>query len=148
VRRRAALAAAPRRDAADALAALLADGDDSVVETACFAWGERPSVPGGVVSQLARIATDHDDHLCREAAVAALGAIGDAAGLPAVLAGCRDRHNVRRRAVLALAAFDGREVTAELRRLTSDRDLQVRQAAEELLAIEEGADLGPDPSDG
>ena len=48
---------------------------------------------------------------------------------------------VRRRAVLALVAFDGDEVDAELERLTHDRDWQVRQAAEELLAIG-----GPIPS--
>ena len=72
--------------------------------------------------------------------MAALGAIGDPSGLPAVLAGCRDRATVRRRAVLALAAFDGPAVSVELERLCADRDLQVRQAAEELRAIEVGED--------
>lgn len=143
VRRRAALVAAGREDAGDALALLLDDEDRSVVETAAFAWGERRGVPPGVVGRLSELATGHDDHLCREAAVAALGAVGDPAGLPAVLAGCSDRHTVRRRAVLALAAFDGPEVTEALRRLIGDRDLQVRQAAEELLAIEEGSAAGP-----
>jgi uncharacterized membrane protein len=38
--------------------------------------------------------------------------------------------------VLALAAFDGPEVTEALERLAQDRDLQVRQAAEDQLAIE------------
>ena len=66
--------------------------------------------------------------------------IGDPDGLGPVLAACHDRATVRRRAVLALAAFDGPRVTAELQRLTGDRDLQVRQAAEELLAIEAGED--------
>lgn len=91
-----------------------------------------------VVAALSAQATGHEDHLCRESAVAALGSIGDPDGLAAVLAGCEDRATVRRRAVLALAAFDDPLATEALVRLLSDRDLQVRQAAEELLAIEGG----------
>jgi hypothetical protein len=37
---------------------------------------------------------------------------------------------------LALAPFDGPEVTAALEKALLDRDWQVRQAAEDLLAIE------------
>ena len=142
VRRRAALAAgaAPDLEVDAALTALLDDPDPVVVEVAAFACGERERVPGATVGRLVELATGHDDALCREAAVAALGAIGDPSGLPAVLAGCRDRATVRRRAVLALAAFDGPAVSAELERLCADRDLQVRQAAEELRAIEVGED--------
>jgi len=65
--------------------------------------------------------------------VAALGALGDPTGLSAVLAATTDKPAVRRRAVLALAAFDGPEVEAALRRALGDRDRQVRQAAEDLL---------------
>ena len=64
--------------------------------------------------------------------MAALGAIGDESGLPAILAATRDRATVRRRAVLALAAFTGPEVEEALERAATDRDLQVRQAAEDL----------------
>ncbi len=71
-------------------------------------------------------------HSSREAAIAALGAIGDRAGLPAILAGCRDRPPVRRRAVLALAPFTGPEVDAALAEARDDRDWQVRQGAEDL----------------
>ena len=39
---------------------------------------------------------------------------------------------MRRRAVLALAPFDGPEVEAALERAGQDRDWQVRQAAEDL----------------
>ncbi len=39
---------------------------------------------------------------------------------------------MRRRAVLALAPFDGPEVDAALERAGRDRDWQVRQAAEDL----------------
>ena len=76
---------------------------------------------------------DHADPLCREAAVAALGALGDERGLPAILAATADKPAVRRRAVIALAPFDGPEVEAALRRALTDRDRQVRQAAEDLL---------------
>ena len=44
-----------------------------------------------------------------------------------------DKPAVRRRAVLALAPFEGEDVEAALRRALEDRDWQVRQAAEDLL---------------
>jgi HEAT repeat protein len=78
------------------------------------------------------LATDHADPLVREAAVAALGAIGAEAGLPAILAATTDKPAIRRRAVLALAPFEGPEVDAALARARTDRDWQVRQAAEDL----------------
>jgi HEAT repeat protein len=63
--------------------------------------------------------------------VAALGAIGDPAGLATVLQATTDRPAIRRRAVLALAAFLGEPgVDEALERATADRDWQVRQAAE------------------
>ena len=65
--------------------------------------------------------------------MAALGAIGDAAGLPAVLAALDDSPTVRRRATVALAGFDDPRVTPALRAAAEDRDWQVRQAAGELL---------------
>ena len=76
--------------------------------------------------------TGHADPLCREAAVAALGAIGDEAGLPAILTATTDKPAVRRRATLALAPFEGPDVDAALERAAKDRDWQVRQAAEDL----------------
>lgn len=112
---------------------LLSDVDPSVVEVAAWACGERSPAEPGVVERLAALATGHDDALIRESAVAALGAIGDRAGLPAVLAATGDKATVRRRAVIALAPFDGPEVDAALARASSDRDWQVRQAAEDLL---------------
>ena len=56
--------------------------------------------------------------------------------MPVILEGCNDKPAVRRRAILALAPFDGPEVTAALEKALLDRDWQVRQAAEDLLAIE------------
>ena len=58
------------------------------------------------------------------------------AGLPAVLAALEDKPAIRRRAAVALAAFEGPEVEAALRRCLEDRDWQVRQVAEDLLAVE------------
>lgn len=116
------------------LAHALGDTDVSVVEAAAWALGERGPNAADAVDALGALAREHDDPLCREAAVAALGAIGDERGLPTVLAAAtNDRPAVRRRAVVALAAFDGPEVEAALRRALNDRDWQVRQAAEDLL---------------
>ena len=113
---------------------LLSDADRSVVEAAAWALGERGTDAAAAVDVLVGVARQHEDALCREAAVAALGAIGDGRGLEAVLAAASgDRPAVRRRAVVALAAFDGPEVDAALRAALSDRDWQVRQAAEDLL---------------
>lgn len=117
---------------AAAIAALLDDADESVVEIAAWACGERPPATVEVITSLASIATEHADALCRESAVAALGALGDPAGLDAILRATTDKATVRRRAVIALAPFEGPEVDAALERAKEDRDWQVRQAAEDL----------------
>lgn len=123
------------RKAELSIEALLGDSDATVVEYACFVAGECLPAPPSVVDRLVEICTSHDDALCRESAVAALGAIGDPSAVDAVLAACSDKATVRRRAVLALAAFEGDEVDDMLVRMTTDVDWQVRQAAEELAAI-------------
>jgi HEAT repeat protein len=139
VRRRAAELATAAHTGVDLLPTLTGDADPYVAEAAAFALGEREGAPTNVVAALATTATTHADPLVREAAVAALGAIGDPAGLPAILRATTDKPAVRRRAVLALAPFDGPEVDAALERALTDRDWQVRQAAEDLTA-EAGAD--------
>jgi HEAT repeat protein len=125
----------------------LADDVPAVVEAACYALGELEElgedgrmegapvneVAVGAVEALKVTATGHPEPLCREAAVAALGSLGAPAGLPAVLAALDDKPAVRRRAAVALAGFNGPEVDAALTRAASDRDWQVRQAAEDLL---------------
>lgn len=133
VRRRAAELIASRREPADdLLSALLADDDEAVVETAAWACGEVEVVADAVLHRLVTLATDAEAPLVRESAVAALGAIGDPRGLPAILKGCEDKPAVRRRAVLALAPFEGPDVDAALERARHDRDWQVRQNTEDV----------------
>jgi HEAT repeat protein len=142
VRRRAAelTAELARRRAVDAvdlatdLVSLLADPDVTVLEASAWSLGELgPAASAiGAVDALARVATGHVDALAREAAVAALGAIGDERGRAAVLAACDDKPAVRRRAVLALAPFEGPDVDAALARAAVDRDWQVRQSADDM----------------
>jgi len=132
------------------LVPLLSDADPSVAEAAAWALGERGGVDSAeverspvarrVVDSLAAMTTQHEDALCREAAVAALGALGDQRGLVAILAATTDKPAVRRRAIIALAPFDGPEVNAALQRALSDRDWQVRQAAEDLSSDNPPAD--------
>ncbi len=138
VRRRAATLAATADERDDVVAALLArlsDDDHLVAEAAAWAFGEwtddNPALTD-TLGVLAAMATGHDEPLCREAAAAALGAIGDVRGLAAILQACTDKPAVRRRAVLALAPFDGPEVEAAIDTALADRDWQVRQAAEDL----------------
>ncbi|HLI45233.1 MAG TPA: HEAT repeat domain-containing protein [Acidimicrobiales bacterium] len=109
---------------------LLSDEAGEVVEAACFCLGElqAPEAAGA----LATVASAHHDALCRESAVAALGAIAASESLPVILAALEDRAAVRRRAVLALASYSGPLVDAALEHALSDRDWQVRQAAEDL----------------
>jgi len=147
VRRRAcALAGRAVRDAPDAAVvealgrALATDPDASVVESAAWALGEAGAACGdSQVEGLCAVAAGHGDALCREAAVAALGAIGDPAALDTVLGATGDVAAVRRRATIALAAFEGPRVDEALRAGLTDRDWQVRQAAEDLLGRQGGA---------
>ncbi|MDA8295228.1 MAG: HEAT repeat domain-containing protein [Actinomycetota bacterium] len=127
--RRAVCELAPHLPGAD-YRRLLEDDDPAITEAAAYALGEVRDA--SAVQALAAIAASHDEPLCRESAVAALGAIGDGAGKAAVLAALEDVATVRRRAVVALAAFEGPDVDAALERCLADRDWQVRQAAEDL----------------
>jgi HEAT repeat protein len=130
VRRRAAQLASHHRQVSPA--PLLDDANASVVEMAAFACGEQERADPDIVARLAALATGHADALVREAAVAALGAVGDPAGLPAILAATHDKPAIRRRAVIALTPFDGPDVDEARARALEDRDWQVRQVAEDL----------------
>lgn len=142
VRRRATELSAriePTSDLVDAVCERLGD-EPQIAETAAFVIGEageadRDTVSGAVVDALKSQALNHDDSLCREAAVAALGALHT--GLETILIALTDKATVRRRAVIALAPFEGDDVAAALTAALDDRDWQVRQAAEDLLASDE-----------
>jgi HEAT repeat protein len=149
VRRRAAELApllstrATRATLTTQLLGFLAD-ESLVAEAAAFALGELESRDDREMKEtdktrvakttraLAGVATGHSDPLVREAAVAALGSIGEPSSLSVVLAATHDKPAIRRRAVLALAAFEGPEVEAAIARAITDTDWQVRQAAEDL----------------
>jgi HEAT repeat protein len=137
VRRRAAELACALTEGASVvptLVATLSDPDVTVVEAAAWSLGELgdDARAAGAVHALAAVTRTHRDALAREAAVAALGALGDPDALSAILEACHDKPAVRRRAVLALAPFDGPEVDAAIDAARTDRDWQVRQAAEDL----------------
>ena len=143
--RRRAVELAARRPEVDVSGAL-GDPDASVVEMAAWACGEHEVVTDAVLDVLIDLAGGGGgghEPLVRESAVAALGAIGDDRGLDAIIAATSDKPAVRRRAVLALAPFvapdhpRAAEVAAALDRALGDHDWQVRQAAEDLRAVDE-----------
>ena len=116
----------------------LSDREPLVSEAAAWALGElAPGISSadrvGCVGSLAAMATKHRDPLCREAAVAALGAIGDPSSIEHVITALEDKPPIRRRATVALAAFEGPVVDEALKKCLIDRDWQVRQAAEDVL---------------
>ena len=115
------------------ITAMLSDSDVFVAEMTAWVLGERTSPTDHEITTLINAVYSHHEALVREAAAAALGSIGDERGLPAILHACNDKPAVRRRAVLALAPFEGDEVTAALENAINDRDWQVRQNAEDLL---------------
>jgi HEAT repeats len=126
-------------DTIDQLLLVFLLGADAVLsEVAAWCLGERwqerddPGVDE-VVSGLMQATRTHAEPLVREAAVAALGAVGQPVALKTVLAALDDKATIRRRAVIALAAFEGPEVEHALTKARNDRDWQVRQSAEDLL---------------
>lgn len=128
------------------LVALLSDPDPLVVEEAAAALGERREPDA--IDALGRVARLHGDPLCREAAVAALGAIGHPEGFPTVVAATEGPPALRRRALVALAGFEApeldEEISAVLARHLTDRDWQTRQAAADLLTDRTGELAGQD----
>ncbi len=131
VRRCAAELAATHRDVD--ISSLLDDSDVFVAEMAAWAMGERSAPSVSDMESLIDAVFHHKEALVREAATASLGSLGDIRGLPAILRACTDKPTVRRRAILALAPFEGPEVDAALQNALQDRDWQVRQNAEDML---------------
>ena len=112
---------------------LLDDSDVFVAEMTAWTLGERNEPTDDDIAALVAAVESHPEPVVREASAAALGSIGDERGLPAILKACNDKPAVRRRAVLALAPFDGDDVDAALNAALTDKDWQVRQNAEILL---------------
>lgn len=130
------VAESPVNDAVlERVVALLQHDDPLVVDAAAFCLGEHVYLPS--VDGLVHVATHHDDIRCREAAVASLGSLGLDAGRPAILAALDDKPSVRRRAIVALANFEGPDIEAALAKSRDDRDWQVRAAVDQLGRSEE-----------
>ena len=112
---------------------LIDDDDVFVAEMTAWCLGERLPIKDEEINILIDRTTSHAEAVVREACAAALGSIGDERGLTAILAACADKPAVRRRAILALAPFEGDDVDAALTKALEDKDWQVRQNAEDLL---------------
>jgi HEAT repeat protein len=117
----------------------LGDPDASVADMAAFSLGEREEV--GAVEELTKMARGHSDELCRETAVAALGALATTAGadrsaiLVCLLDAMDDRAQIRRRAVLGLFQFEEPEAQLAVESALNDKDRQVRAVVSELLGV-------------
>lgn len=137
VRRRALEISAQRPDVE--IASYLYDSDASVADMAAFSLGEREEIDA--VEGLREMASGHSDELCRETAVAALGALATTTGadrptiLICLLEAMNDRAQVRRRAVLGLFQFEESEARQAVESALSDKDRQVRAVASELLGV-------------
>lgn len=131
VRRTAVEFAAPFLDVS--IHHLINDEDVFVAEMTAWSLGERSPVSDEELDALIACTVSHTEAVVREAGAAALGSIGDERGLAAILHACDDKPAVRRRAVLALAPFEGDAVDVALEKALEDRDWQVRQNAEILV---------------
>tara|TARA_B100000902_G_C27281165_1_gene901867 strand:+ start:1253 stop:1870 length:618 start_codon:yes stop_codon:yes gene_type:complete len=137
VRRRALEIAAKRSDVK--IEVCLNDSDPAVAEAAAFAIGERTEI--SAVPSLIRMASQHDDPLCRESAIAALGALatvvedGRKEILNSLLEAMNDKPQIRRRAVLGLFQFDEPEAQQALNTALVDKDRQVRAVTGDLLGV-------------
>lgn len=119
-------------EAINVLIAATEDPDERVVEAATTALGEIGAVEA--VPWLEQAARGHADRLVREAAVAALGAIHDPGSLKTILEVLRTGPpQVRRRAAVALAAFDDAAIEPALLAAARDRNPVVRDVASMLV---------------
>ena len=108
-----------------------------VLESIIFAIGEKQELDA--YPQLCEIATDNTDALCREAAVAAIANFQREDSLEVLIKASQDKPAIRRRVAIALAGLDSPGASALLQKLSTDRDWQTRQIAQEILAIEHGS---------
>ena len=87
------------------------------------------------------MAQRHEDALCRESAIAALGALVASAEihrvaiLDCLLDAMNDKPQVRRRAVLGLSQFEEPQAQQMVEQALLDKDRQVRSVAADLLGV-------------
>jgi len=111
------------------LAEAAGDPQPKVREAVATAYGEL-SDPSAI-NWLIDVGNEDTDHTVREAAVAALGAIGSDAAIDPLLAFIAEGPpQVRRRAIAAITVFDDPRVEPAIRRAAFDRNPGVREAAE------------------
>jgi HEAT repeat protein len=116
-------------EALETLSRLEYDPDPTVRECLATAYGEIDSAD--TVAWLSFAARDDSDRHVKEAATAALGAIGNNAGLETLLLLINDGPpQVRRRAIAAITVFDDERVEPAIRLAALDRNPGVREAAE------------------
>jgi HEAT repeat protein len=115
--------------ALEILASLEDDLDPTVREALATAYGEINSPD--TVPWLGVAAREDSDKHVKEAATAALGAIGANAGLETLLELISNGPpGVRRRAIAAITVYDDDRVEPAIRRAALDRNPGVREAAE------------------
>jgi HEAT repeat protein len=119
----------------DTVSSMLADSDDLVAEGAAFALGEHNYTEA--VDPLCVAARTHDDARVREAAIAALGVLGDDRARSTIIEALSDKAPIRRRAIVALANYEGPDIEAALDGAGEDRDWQVRAAVTQLRSDED-----------
>ena len=116
-------------DAIRVLGGLGDDPDPTVREALATAYGEIDSPD--TVPWLGVAAREDSDKHVKEAATAALGAIGANAGLETLLELINNGPpGVRRRAIAAITVYDDDRVEPAIRRAALDRNPGVREAAE------------------
>ena len=87
------------------------------------------------------MAERHDDALCRESAVAALGVLASSSDVDGeAILGCligamNDKAQIRRRSLLGLFQFDDPQAQKAMEEALVDTDRQVRSIAADLLGV-------------
>jgi HEAT repeat protein len=105
------------------------DDDPAVREAVATAFGDLADP--APIPWLVEVGNDDSDRTVKEAAVAALGAIGDTSAVDPLLAFiAQGPPQVRRRAIAAITVFDDPRIEPAIRRAAFDRNPGVREAAE------------------
>ncbi|GMQ92530.1 MAG: hypothetical protein BMS9Abin12_0006 [Acidimicrobiia bacterium] len=127
------------RRALEHLAEAAGDPEPKVREAVATAYGELadPSAIGWLVE----VGNNDTDRTVKEAAVAALGAVGDDAAIDPLLGFIASGPpQVRRRAIAAITVFDDPRIEPAIQRATFDRNPGVRETAEMVVGKQLSAD--------